>query len=103
MLVELCLSRTAGTTFQVQVAAQVRAQILSGHLQPGYELPPSRELARQHGVSRNTIIHAYEHLINEGYLATVKGVRTVVAGSIPEACLTVETDAGPPSKKRRTI
>ncbi len=100
MLVELRLSRTAGTTLQAQIAEQLRLQILTGHLEPGYELPPSRELARQYGVSRNTIIHAYEHLISEGYLATVKGVRTVVAESLPEACLRVEKNAAPRDGQR---
>jgi GntR family transcriptional regulator/MocR family aminotransferase len=102
MLIELRLSRATGTTLQAQIAEQLRLQIVGGRLQPGYELPPSRELARQYGVSRNTIIHAYEHLISEGYLATVKGVRTIVAGSIPETCLSVEKEDAAPSGKHRS-
>ncbi len=89
MLIELHLSRTQGTPLQAQIADQLRLYILGGRLQPGYELPSSRELARQYGVSRNTILYAYEHLISEGYLATVRGVKTIVAESIPEACLSV--------------
>lgn len=99
MLIELHLSRAARPTLQAQIADQLRRQILSGRLQSDYELPPSRELARQYGISRNTIIRAYEHLISEGYLATVKGVRTVVAESIPEACLSVGKEVAPPNNQ----
>ena len=61
----------------------------AGACAPGFQLPPSRELARQHNVSRNTVIHAYERLISEGYLAAIKGVRTIVAETIPETCLLI--------------
>jgi GntR family transcriptional regulator/MocR family aminotransferase len=102
MLIELHLSRADGTTLQVQIADQLRLHIVGGRLRPGYELPSSRELARQYSVSRNTVMHAYEHLISEGYLATVKGVRTVVAESIPEACLCIEKDEPVPREKQRS-
>jgi GntR family transcriptional regulator / MocR family aminotransferase len=103
MLIELRLSRASGTTLQAQIADQLRQHIVGGRLQPGYELPPSRELARQYGISRNTIIHAYEHLISEGYLATVKGVRTVVAESIPEKCLRVQKEDAAPQGNERSF
>jgi GntR family transcriptional regulator/MocR family aminotransferase len=103
MLIELRLSRTQGAPLQAQIADQLRLHILGGRLQPGYELPPSRELARQYCVSRNTILHAYEHLISEGYLATVRGVKTIVAKSIPEVCLSVgKGDAVPRDNQRFT-
>ena len=42
--------------------------ILEGHLAPGSSLPSSRKLARQLKVARNTVIHAYQHLVDEGFL-----------------------------------
>lgn len=89
MLEELSLSRNPSATLQEQVAKQIRHQILSGRLRPGDELPSSRDLANQYDVSRNTITHAYDRLIGEGYLETLKGVGTRVSGLIPDACLLV--------------
>lgn len=45
--------------------------ILEGHLAPGSPLPSSRKLARQLSVARNTVVNAYQHLVDEGFL-TVK-------------------------------
>ena len=42
--------------------------ILEGHLAPGSALPSSRKLARQLKVARNTVIYAYQHLVDEGFL-----------------------------------
>lgn len=89
MLVELSISRDPSTTLQEQVATQIRVQILSGRLRPGDELPSSRDLANQYDLSRNTITHAYDRLLGEGYLETLKGVGTRVASLIPDACLVV--------------
>jgi GntR family transcriptional regulator / MocR family aminotransferase len=89
VLIELRLARETDASLQAQIVEQLREQIVSGRLRPGFRLPPSRELARQHNVSRNTIIHAYERLISEGYLSAIKGVRTLVAETIPETCLLI--------------
>ncbi len=97
MLIELGLVRETGASLQAQIVDQLREQIVSGRLRPGFALPPSRELARQYNISRNTVIHAYERLASEGYLSAIKGVRTIVAETIPEACLLVgkTAEAGP--------
>ncbi|MGP8232887.1 MAG: PLP-dependent aminotransferase family protein [Methylovirgula sp.] len=89
MLIELRLARETGASLQAQIVEQLREQIVSGRLRPGFKFPPSRELARQYNVSRNTVVHAYECLVSEGYLSAIKGVRTAVADTIPEACLLV--------------
>ena len=39
-----------------------------GHLKPGTPLPPTRALATTLGVSRDTILHCYQHLQTLGYL-----------------------------------
>jgi GntR family transcriptional regulator/MocR family aminotransferase len=58
---------------------QIRDAILDGRLQPGLKLPPTRELARVSGVSRNTALATYDLLLSEGYLHARQGSGTFVA------------------------
>lgn len=46
----------------------IRAAILDGTLGPQTRLPPSRDLAAELGLSRNTVMFAYEQLLAEGYV-----------------------------------
>lgn len=62
-----------------QIYQYLREQILCGALQVGDKLPSTRELANYLGVSRNTILEAYEQLIAEGFLLTRTGSGTFVA------------------------
>jgi GntR family transcriptional regulator/MocR family aminotransferase len=61
-----------------QIYRQIRAAILSGRLRRGDRLPPTRELARRHNVSRNTVSLAYEWLVVEGLLSGRKGAGSFV-------------------------
>jgi GntR family transcriptional regulator / MocR family aminotransferase len=79
------------STLQRQLYLQIRESILSATFKPGMPLPPSRRLADELGVSRNTVVLAYEWLINEGYIQTEPGVGTFVTKSLPESCLAVAT------------
>ena len=51
-----------------QLHRQLRAAIVSGRLSAGSQLPPTRKLASELRVSRNTIIAAYDLLLSEGYV-----------------------------------
>jgi GntR family transcriptional regulator/MocR family aminotransferase len=42
--------------------------ILEGHLALDSPLPSSRKLAKQLSVARNTVVHAYQNLVDEGFL-----------------------------------
>ena len=54
---ELALSpRPAGQTLQHWLYQELRAALLCGRLPAGARLPPSRELARQQGVSVTTVL-----------------------------------------------
>lgn len=50
-----------------QLYRALRAAILDGRLAAGMRLPGTRALARELGVSRNTVLQATEQLIAEGY------------------------------------
>ena len=51
-----------------QLIDQILQAIAAGQLSPGDRLPGSRTLAQALGVSRSTLVHAYERLIAEGIL-----------------------------------
>jgi len=57
----------------VQIAASIRAAILSGELAPGAQLPPGHELARFFGVHRNTVQAAIRTLQAEGFVRSRAG------------------------------
>ncbi|NKB77364.1 MAG: aminotransferase class I/II-fold pyridoxal phosphate-dependent enzyme [Gammaproteobacteria bacterium] len=44
------------------------SSILEGHIAPNSALPSSRKLAKQLSVARNTVVYAYQHLVDEGFL-----------------------------------
>jgi 5'-deoxynucleotidase YfbR-like HD superfamily hydrolase/biotin operon repressor len=57
----------------VQVAASIRAAILTGELGPGSQLPAGHELAKFYGVSRMTIQTAIRTLRDEGFVRSRAG------------------------------
>jgi len=63
-----------------QLYRGLRERILAGELAAGVRLPASRELARLLGVSRNTVTAAYDQLLAEGFLDSLQGDGTYVAG-----------------------
>jgi GntR family transcriptional regulator/MocR family aminotransferase len=64
----ITLDRAGSNSLQDQIAAGLKQRIQSGELTAGESLPSSRDLARDLGVSRNTIIAVYDRLMGEGYL-----------------------------------
>ena len=58
----------AGGSLQGQLRELLVGAILSGHIPSGEPVPSCRALARQLGVARNTVVLAYQHLVDEGYL-----------------------------------
>ena len=62
-----------------QIAAQIKAQILSQQLQAGEALPSLRLLAKELRVSVITTKRAYEELERAGFLQTIAGKGCFVA------------------------
>ncbi len=63
-----------------QIYSAVRTRILSGDIAEGQQLPPSRKLSKDLGVSRNVVLIAYDQLKAEGYAEgqTGGGTRAIV-------------------------
>ena len=79
-----------------QIYEAVRRSVLRGVFEPGMRLPATRQLARQLGVSRMTVVNAYEQLLAESYLESSVGAGTFVARHLPEEFL--QTSAFEPPK-----
>jgi GntR family transcriptional regulator/MocR family aminotransferase len=69
---------------QSNVFDRLRQGILTGTLQPGARLPPTRHLADELGMARQTVVLAYERLAEEGYVRTRIGSGTFVAADLPD-------------------
>ncbi|MFC4421306.1 MocR-like pyridoxine biosynthesis transcription factor PdxR [Cupriavidus pampae] len=67
--------------------ACIRGAIQEGSLAPATRMPPQRDLAVELGLSRNTVMFAYEQLMAEGYLTARTGSGTFVADTAPERFL----------------
>lgn len=57
-----------GISLQAQIREMFVSGILDGVIPPGEPIPSSRNLATRLGVARNTVMHAYQQLVEEGYL-----------------------------------
>ena len=79
---DLHLALGPGSPLRSQLERQLREGIRSGRLRTAARLPPSRELARELGVSRGVVVDAYSQLVAEGYLVARRGSGTEVAASI---------------------
>lgn len=55
-------------TLQARIREMLVNAIIDGRLPPDAPLPSSRKLARQLAVARNTVMAAYQHLADEGFL-----------------------------------
>lgn len=62
-----------------QLYQQLRAAIDSGHLAAGTQLPPTRLLAEQLGISRKTVAEAYSRLTYDNLLSGVVGRGTFIS------------------------
>jgi GntR family transcriptional regulator/MocR family aminotransferase len=75
----ISLDRAAALPLHRQLYDSLRAHILDGKIPSGTRLPATRELANDLGISRNTVIAAYDALLAEGYLESTAGSGTRVA------------------------
>lgn len=60
------ISAASDVSLQRQIRQQLIEHILAGHYLPGQRLPSSRVLAQQLGVARNTVLLAYQDLVDDG-------------------------------------
>ena len=68
----------SGLPIYTQIVNQVQAQVASGVLQPGDQLPTVRALAEELRVNFNTIARAYRILDEERIISTQQGRGTYI-------------------------
>ena len=62
------LSSESSVSLQRQLRKALVDAILGGRIPQDRPLPSSRELAKQLGIARNTVVLSYQHLVDNGYL-----------------------------------
>lgn len=79
-----------------QIVEGILAAVRDGRLRPGAKLPPTRDLAGQLGVNRNTVVAAYEALVAEGLAKAHTGRGTFLSSPAepwPDGAQAGESDA----------
>jgi GntR family transcriptional regulator / MocR family aminotransferase len=64
-----------------------RGGILSGRFARGERVPSTRDVASALDLARGTVTQAYDQLLSEGYLQTVRGSGTYVCRQLPDGLL----------------
>ncbi len=102
------LQRVENVSIQSQIREMMVTAILNGQLDSGAPLPSSRKLAKGLGVSRNTVVLAYQALVDDGYLMARERSGFYVNPEIlegrtkpPEICQT-KPDRAPDWRRRLT-
>lgn len=78
------LERDSEMPLYEQIFAQFRSGIAEGVIPRGTRLPPSRALAKELALARNTVVQAYDRLEAEGYVRRAHGSGTFVDKILPE-------------------
>lgn len=93
----ITFERNGGPPLHRQLYDQLRDAILGGVLPAGTRLPATRILASETGLSRNTVVEAFEQLLAEGYIESRVGSGTRVAAVLPDQFLFSGNDIAEPS------
>ena len=76
----IIISNSSGQPIYDQISAQIKSMIISGELHEGEALPSMRLLAKELRISVITTKRAYEELERDGFISSVPGKGSFVAG-----------------------
>ena len=74
-----CLNKEADDPIYIDLAKQLKADIMSGKLTPGTKLPPQRELADFLDVNLSTITRSFKLCEQKGLICSAVGRGTYVS------------------------
>src|SRR6202167_6231447 len=92
----IAVDRHAARTIHRQIYDSYRATIVGGNLRSGQQIPSTRALASELGISRIPVLNAYAQLLAEGYFESRTGAGTCVSESLPESVTVCEENTRPP-------
>ena len=70
-----------------QLYQALRQRVLDGRLGGGSRLPASRDMASALGISRNSVVRAYDQLYAEGFIEGRVGTAPMSQNCPPKPCL----------------
>jgi GntR family transcriptional regulator / MocR family aminotransferase len=91
LLLSFDLDRARSTPIYKQFLNQLRNTIETGLIEAGAKLPSTRVFSNELGVSRNTVVQAFDALTAEGLLASRVGAGTFVSYSSASVAAQTET------------
>jgi DNA-binding transcriptional MocR family regulator len=98
------LSRQAGASLVEQIVRSVAARIDDKLLRTGSRMPSIRQFADSHGVSRFTVVEAYDRLVAKGFLESRRGSGFYVRERAPMIAPTHPAKhAGDPAVKQMDV
>ncbi|MDO5844793.1 MAG: GntR family transcriptional regulator [Methanocorpusculum sp.] len=81
---KIIISNSSDKPIYEQITSQIKKQIVSGELPEGFALPSMRLLAKELRISVITTKRAYTDLEHDGFIETVTGKGSFVAGKNKE-------------------
>jgi len=85
----ISVDRQSDKPLHRQIYDSFRAMILERRLEPGQQIPSTRALADELGVSRIPLLDAYAQLLAEGFIESRPGAGTFVKSSLSDQFLSV--------------
>ena len=82
--VEIIITNAGGQPIYDQISSQIKEKIISGELKEGDALPSMRVLAKELRISVITTKRAYEELERDGFIVSLTGKGSFVAGKNTE-------------------
>ena len=76
---QFAIDRDRREPLSLQIVRQLQQAIEAGRVVRGTQLPSTRSLARTLGVSRNTVLTAYQELTARGFVRSRRGAATYAA------------------------
>lgn len=81
---KLIINNSLSQPIYDQIAEQIKAEIMAGTAKEGDILPSVRSLSKDLKISALTVKKAYDALEREGFVNTVHGKGSFIAGTSPE-------------------
>jgi GntR family transcriptional regulator/MocR family aminotransferase len=96
----IAVDRKAAKPMHRQIYDGYRAAIVGGNLRSGQQIPSTRALASELGISRIPVLNAYAQLLAEGYFESRAGAGTFVSSSLPDQLTSCEYRDGGQTEAR---